>query len=298
MNEYEYKISGEWTGPVPADRIRELVTNGTLNPYDFIRGNGEKSMISKHGEFTNFREDWVKLRSVRVKLDQLWKTKRDALLAKITGTEPEEKLSELQNNNPTINKIIDECKNYWRKEPDGLEVDGIKEKGALNIEIKKRIRGAVPVPVLKDLLVPIDNEPELNDANYQAKRIVVRDWLRDKSLAAEFGVYVFEKHDDIIYVGQTAPPNNGGGFERRIIDGHFTNREEWCQKCTTIRVFKLNQNVGKGTPDDKCRALERLILFYKFGNQDTLLNQQKGASHSSMDEIDKFINSEINKLVN
>jgi hypothetical protein len=296
MNEYEYKISGEWTGPVSADRIRELVTNGTLNPYDFIRGNGEKSMISKHGEFTNFREDWVKLRSVRVKLDQLWKTKRDALLAKITGTEPEERLSELQNNDPTINKIIDECKNYWRKEPDGLEGGGIKEKGALNIEIRKRIREGVPVPVLKDLLIPIDNEPTLNAANYEAKRIVVRDWLRETHLALDFGVYVFEKHDNIIYVGQTAP--NGGGFEKRIIGGHFQKEEEWCQKCTTIRVFKLNQNVGTGTTVERCRALERLILFYKFGNQDTLLNQQQGTSHSSMDEIEKFINSEINKLVN
>ena len=88
MKNYQYKILGKWTSEeVSAERIRELVTNGTLNPYDFIRKNlaedrkdpqWKKFMIRKHAdeeftkeeEFKDIDQDWTKLQSVRTMLDQ------------------------------------------------------------------------------------------------------------------------------------------------------------------------------------------------------------------------------------
>ena len=156
-NIYQYrdKVNGQWiTFFVTAKRIRELVINGTLNPYDFIRKNlnevgkdpqWKKFMIRKHAdeeisqeeEFKDIVKDWTKLLSVRTKLDQLWKAQRDSLLAKITQTDSEKTLDKTRGDkipfkpihktgnisqvHRFVKDIEESCLSYWRKAEDILE---------------------------------------------------------------------------------------------------------------------------------------------------------------------------------
>ena len=84
MSTYIYQVLGKWVEvAVEKDRIHELLTNGTLSPYDLIRrssGDGaDQKVISKHDDFNmdEVWESWRKLIKVRSQLDMLWKAQRD-----------------------------------------------------------------------------------------------------------------------------------------------------------------------------------------------------------------------------
>ena len=324
MKKYQYKILGKWVGPVKPERIRELVTNGTLNPYDFIRKNlaedgkdpqWKKFMIRKHvdeefskeEEFKDIDQDWTKLLSVRTKLDQLWKTQRDSLLAKITGTEAEAELNGLRRKNDFSEKAEGECLSYWRNEPDGLKDKNDECKGALNIEIRKRIGGGLPGKCLPGL-----NHSSIGEAMdpvaYDSKKNEVRNWLEKNGLDHPGGVYLFERNGDLLYVGQTTSGINSG-FGERIVNGHFqqekTNpiKNSKCHECDTITIYPVNNGVGTGPEQTRTWDLEKMFIRKQKGRDndyDGTLNSKKSDGDNNyinpIEKILSFLKTEIEDL--
>ena len=324
-NIYQYrdKVNGQWiTFFVTAKRIRELVINGTLNPYDFIRKNlnevgkdpqWKKFMIRKHAdeeisqeeEFKDIVKDWTKLLSFRTKLDQLWKAQRDSLLAKITGTEAE--LNELRRNNDFSEKAEEECLSYWRNEPDGLKDRNDECKGALNIEIRKRIVGGLPGKCLKGLNYSSSGQA-MDPVAYDSKKNEVRNWLEDNGLDHPGGVYLFERNGDLLYVGQTTSGINSG-FGERIVNGHFqeektkTITNSKCHECDTITIYPVNRGVGTGPEQTRTRDLEKMFIRKQKGryneNDGTLYSRRFYGDNNYINPIEKilsFLKTEIEDL--
>jgi hypothetical protein len=323
MKNYQYKVFGKWTGEeVSAERIRELVTNGSLTPYDFIREevteNGEKKwkkfMICKHGdeEFTNIREDWAKLQSVRTRLDELWKAQRDSLLSQITGTEAEAELNELRrkkNNEKLKNKLQKDCVSFWNDDVDVLIENSPSPQKILQIQIKKKIAADCLNNPEKFTLDGLSGEVSLDQAAYESKRKKIEDWLCASGFSNESGVYIFYVNEKPLYVGETALRLTKGGnwnngtFIKRFFEGdaaHFTKEipsdgKTWTLLCTKIRFFlPKNKSTTAGIQKINAQEMERLLIL-KYGLEE-LLNEKPGTKKSPIDDILRELESEIDGL--
>jgi hypothetical protein len=260
MKNYQYKILGEWTGEeVSAERIRELVTNGSLTPYDFIKvqvtENGEKKwkkfMIRKHAdeefsmeeEFKEIEQDRAKLHSIRAKLDQLWKAQRDSLLAKITGTNPEKalditrgdkieflpihkKANEKQQVHRFVKDIEESCLIYWREAEDLFETpDNNEPEGGLQKAIKSGLQADCLNNPEKYCIDGLEGDAELDDVAYVEKRKKVEDWLHSKEFHSQWGAYIFYENDEPLYVGETGLRKSkdrkwkNGTYGKRFLEG-------------------------------------------------------------------------------
>jgi hypothetical protein len=261
MKNYQYKILGKWVGgneePILAERIRELVTNGSLTPYDFIREevteNGAKKwkkfMICKHGdeEFTNIREDWAKLQSVRTRLDKLWKAQRDSLLAQITGTDAEAELIRLRRENNFSEETEAVCLGYWRTDKNDKII------GALRKEMSERST--------KDS--PYSFKFEKPEGSLAEKRDEIFKWFQqnnsnESKIEKGFGCYSFENDEGVLYVGEASSRT----FKARMVD-HFANGKEWCEKADLVNFWLLdNSKLKSGTSKQRAQLLERVLILY------------------------------------
>ena len=99
---YHYLLLSVWHGPVEAARIKELVLNGTLSPADYVKDaedpNAKPVILHEHpsDDLNGINAEWMKLRAVVRVLDRLWIAQRDALMAQITDTTPEDALKEIR----------------------------------------------------------------------------------------------------------------------------------------------------------------------------------------------------------
>jgi len=333
MSDFKYKMLGEWTGPVSAERILQLITNGTLNPYDLIMKEGQedkKSIICNHDDFKeNIWREWAKLRSVRAKLDQLWKAQRDSLLAAITGTNPEKtleiirgdkieflpihkKADEKQQVHRFVEDIEKSCLSYWRKAEDLLETqDNNEPEGGLQKAIKSGIHADCLKKPEKYCIDGLEGYAELDDVAYVEKRKKVEDWLHSKEFYSQWGAYIFYDNDEPLYVGETGLSKSkvgkwkNGTYGKRFLESdsaHFPKGKpsikdkEWSFKCTKIRILLLNTFGKKGdsVKKEKSQAMERLLIL-KY-DLDKLKNKNPGTKQSSVDDILSKLESEITGL--
>lgn len=245
MDEYEYKFLGKWikvpdtsheeVTPEPKERIRELLINGTLSPFDFIRVNGQKSMISKHEDFRNAFDDWERLRSVRVKLNRLWKGQLDEIMASITsGMNTQQRILGAEENIQKVRlemdeyEIEDEIKKYWQS-----------GEGFLDAEIAKR--SYRDYPKSSPVLQCASPGCEMAEVAYQEKMEKLIEWLSSTGEGENAGIYVFKNSTSVIYVGQT---NENQGFANRIIQ-HFRGGRSFCHESISIEVYRVRMNVGR-----------------------------------------------------
>ena len=321
MSDFKYKMLGEWRGPVSAERILQLITNGTLNPYDLIMKEGQedkKSIICKHDDFKkDIGREWAKLRSVRAKLDQLWKAQRDSLLAAITGTNPEKtleiirgdkieflpihkKADEKQQVHRFVEDIEKSCLSYWRKADKDLlsQYYTDEPKKIFQKEIKKWVKEECLKKPDKYSIDQLSECSNSGEKEYKLKKNKVLGWLAKSQLCRKWGIYIFyDINDQPLYVGETATRQTTGGgwtngnFEDRAKD-HFNKAKKWALRCTKIRILLLN--TWNNSFKDVSQAMERLLIL-KY-DLDKLKNKNPGTKQSSVDDILSKLESEITGL--
>lgn len=218
---YRDKVNGQWISePVSGERILELVTRGTLTPYDFVckEGGGKPQMI--RDAFPEAEKHWAMLRKIRVDLNRYWEVQLDSLMSKITMTKSElsfDKLKSSSNQGIQKKEIEDGLLSYWRSAPSDVN--------KLEKEIKRR---------------HYNNEPEVystEDCSFES----LKDWMVSKNLDGDFGCYAFfDKKSDTgncNYIGMTARP----GFKTRL-KNHFDDPQKtWTENFDEIHFWKINQ---------------------------------------------------------
>ena len=284
MSVYKFRILGLWVqDAVEKERIYELLTNGTLSPYDLIKrtsGDGrDQRVISKHEDFDpdEVWKSWRKLINLRSKLDELWKSQRDSLLAKITETEPESNLSQLRKASNYEDTVRENCLTFWRNEPVG--------RSLLDKQIKKR-------------------HYTTQFKSYIAKGLSfdsLSNWLAGQGLDGNFGCYAFFNNSSdsevqtCLYVGMTAKL----GFRQRL-KNHFDNTKSCTQNFHKIHFWRINKKSVPGTSEldelkkrqIRCWVLEKLLIK----KYQPLENDTKGNLKDSCDKIIDIIHSEIRGL--
>ena len=303
--QYRDKVNGQWiTFFVTAKQIRELVINGTLNPYDFIRKNvnevgkdpqWKKFMIRKNAdeeitqeeEFKDIVQDWTKLLSVRTKLDQLWKAQRDSLLAKITQTDSEKTLDKTRGDkipfkpihktgnisqvHRFVKDIEESCLSYWRKAEDILETLGNNEpEGCLQKEIKNGVRADCFKNPNKYCIDGLERVEVIDGEAYEKKKQKVRDWLSRSGFYNKWGVYIFYNGDGKPeYIGEAAPFTDRFGNWR---NGNFGDR------------FFNNTNSHFQTKKPWCLQFTkiRILLLNTFGGNAESVKKEKSQAMERM----------------
>jgi len=284
MINYKYRILGVWAQEaVKKERIHELLTNGTLSPYDLIKrassDGADQKVISKHDDFNAHEvwESWRKLIHVRSQLDELWKAQRDSLLSKITGVNPEANLNQLRNANDYSDTIRENCLMFWRKEPEA--------KSVLDQEIRKRHY----TPKFKRYIP--------SDLSFDS----LSNWLAREELDGNFGCYAFFSKPSgtnvelCLYVGMTAKL----GFKQRL-KNHFEVSKPCTQNFHQIHFWRINKKSVPGTSEldelkkrqIRCWILEKLLIK-KYEPQE---NDTKGNLEDPCDEIINVIHSEVRGL--
>ena len=131
---YRDKVKGGWISePVSRERILELVTSGTLTPYDFVKVGFESKLICDLWEDNTAEEHWAMLRKIRVDLNRYWEVQLDSLMSKITKTKTELSFDKLKSSSyQRIQKkeIEHGLLTYWRSAPSDVN--------KLEKEIKRR----------------------------------------------------------------------------------------------------------------------------------------------------------------
>lgn len=281
--QYRDKVNDQWIkDPVSEERILELVTRGTLTPYDFVKGDkSEPLMIRDLWKDNTAEEHWAMLRKIRVNLNRYWEVQLDSLMSKITGTDQEPSFVELkrpnvQNVQKQANK--DELLSYWR--------NAHSDVNKLEKEIKRR---------------HYNNEPEVystEDCSFES----LKDWMVSKNLDGDFGCYAFfdKKSDNgnCNYIGMTARL----GFKTRL-RSHFDDPQKtWTENFDEIHFWKINQrgltNANIQTQNQserrqfRCWLLEKLLIK-KYQPKE---NGTEGNLSDPCDEIVDIIASEISGL--
>tara|TARA_Y100000588_G_scaffold394669_1_gene516432 strand:+ start:2172 stop:3269 length:1098 start_codon:yes stop_codon:yes gene_type:complete len=318
---------GKWSNQcVSSARIRELVTNGTLTPFDYIKAKkvaeGEKSkwekpkMILRHDGFKEkVEKDWAKLQNVRTMLNQLWKAQRDSLLAKITKTEPEPSFKSFrskENKKNLKNKLQKGCVRFWNDDVDVLKENSYSPKKRLQNAIKTGVKAEClnNSTKYKYILDDLNGGDDLDQAAYETKRKEVEDWLFKLDLHNKWGVYIFYDNEKPLYVGETGLRKSSekwinGTYHKRFFelsDEHFPltkpsiKDKEWSLKCTKIRILLLNTHGAKDDSIEKIKSqeMERLLIL-KYGLEE-LLNEKPGTKKGPIDDVLSELESEIDGL--
>jgi hypothetical protein len=302
LYKYRSKISGILIDqPVDKDMMLELVSRGTLTPYDFVQicvdGNDDQTpkMISE--VFPESIEKWALLRKIRSYFNKLWEAQLDDIMAMISsGQHPNLQLRQAERtledyrNNLTFNSIENELKKLWD--------EGNGSKFVSN-EIKYRKRANDPVEITD--LYPVAGEEEYLSADdldkkYQdlEEKLHLRSWDR--------GVYVFWSGDEPTYVGK-ARQNFGQRFSQ-----HFEKQKLLCDQnqfdendvrflhdATKVQLYTLKISVG----DKPITEFESLMIFYR-GNSNNKFrprdNRNSGSSDNPLQVALKIIEQEIAEL--
>ena len=279
---YRDKVKGGWISePVSRERILELVTSGTLTPYDFVKVGFESKLICDLWEDNTAEEHWAMLRKIRVDLNRYWEVQLDSLMSKITKTKTELSFDKLKSSSyQRIQKkeIEHGLLTYWRSAPSDVN--------KLEKEIKSR---------------HYNNEPEVystEDCSFES----LKDWMVSKNLDGDFGCYAFfDKKSDTgncNYIGMTARL----GFKTRL-KNHFDDPQKtWTENFDEIHFWKINQlgltNANTQTQNQserrqiRCWLLEKLLIK-KYQPKE---NRTRGNLSDPCDEIVDIIASEISGL--
>jgi hypothetical protein len=302
LYKYRSKISGSFIDqPVDKDMILELVSRGTLTPYDFVQicvdGNDDPTpkMISE--VFPESIKKWALLRKIRLYFNKLWEAQLDDIMAMISsGQHPNlqqrqsERTLEDFRNKSTFSSIENDLKKLWD------EGDGSK---FVSNEIKYRKRANDPVELID--LYPVAGEDKYLsgddlDKKYQDLEQKLQSIRRDR------GVYVFWSGDEPTYVGK-ARKNFGRRFKE-----HYKKQKKLCVKnqfdendvrflhdATKVQLYTLKMSVG----EKPITEFESLMIFYR-GNANNKFrprdNRNSGSSENPLQVALKIIEQEIAEL--
>jgi len=303
LYKYRNKISGILIDqPVDKDIILELVSRGTLTPYDFVQicpqgndGDPSPKMISE--VFPESIKKWASLRKIRSYFNKLWEAQLDDIMAMISsGQHPNLQLRQAERtledfrNKLTFSSIENELKKLWNK--------GDNSKFVRN-EIMYRKRANDPVE-LTDLFPVADEKEYLSsddlDKKYQDLEQKSQKKRKDR------GVYVFWSGDEPTYVGK-ATKNFGRRFKE-----HYKKQKKLCGKnqfdendvrflhdATKVQLYTLKMSVG----DKPITEFESLMIFYR-GNANNKFrprdNRNSGSSDNPLQVALKIIEQEIAEL--
>ena len=302
LYKYRNKITGILIDqPVDKDMILELVSRGTLTPYDFVQicvdGNDDPSLKMITEVFPESIEKWALLRKIRSYFNKLWEAQLDDIMAMISsGQHPNLQLRQAERtledfrNKLTFSSIENELKKLWNT--------GDSSNFVRN-EIMYRKRANDPVEIID--LYPVAGEEEYLSADDLDKKYQdLEEKLQSRS--RDRGVYVFWSGDEPTYVGK-ARQNFGQRFSQ-----HFEKQKLLCDQnqfdendvrflhdATKVQLYTLKMNVG----DKPITEFESLMIFYR-GNSNNKFrprdNRNSGSSDNPLQVALKIIEQEIAEL--
>ena len=302
LYKYRNKITGILIDqPVDKDMILELVSRGTLTPYDFVQicvdGNDDPSLKMITEVFPESIEKWALLRKIRSYFNKLWEAQLDDIMAMISsGQHPNLQLRQAERtledfrNKLTFSSIENELKKLWNT--------GDSSNFVRN-EIMYRKRANDPVEIID--LYPVAGEEEYLSADDLDKKYQdLEEKLQSRS--RDRGVYVFWSGDEPTYVGK-ARQNFGQRFSQ-----HFEKQKLLCDQnqfdendvrflhdATKVQLYTLKMNVG----DKPITEFESLMIFYR-GNANNKFrprdNRNSGSSDNPLQVALKIIEQEIAEL--
>jgi hypothetical protein len=302
LYKYRNKISGSLIDqPVDKDMILELVTRGTLTPYDFVEicveGNDDPTLKMISEVLPESIKKWALLRKIRSYFNKLWEAQLDDIMAMISsGQHPNLQLRQAERtleefrNQLNFSSIENELKRLWD------EGDGSK---FVSNEIKYRKRANDPVELI-DLYPVSDDEGYLSaddlDKKYQDLEQKLQERSRDR------GVYVFWSGEEPTYVGkarQNFGQRFGQHFEKQkllCIKNQFDENEvRFLHDATKVQLYTLKISVG----NKPISEFESLMIFY-LGNADNKFrprdNRNSGSSKNPLGVALNIIEQEIAEL--
>ena len=302
LYKYRSKITGILIDqPVDKDMILELVSRGTLTPYDFVQicvdGNDDPSLKMITEVFPESIEKWALLRKIRSYFNKLWEAQLDDIMAMISsGQHPNLQLRQAERtledfrNKLTFSSIENELKKLWNT--------GDSSNFVRN-EIMYRKRANDPVE-LTDLFPVADEKEYLSADDLDKKYQDIEDKLQSRS--RDRGVYVFWSGDEPTYVGK-ARQNFGQRFSQ-----HFEKQKLLCDQnqfdendvrflhdATKVQLYTLKMSVG----EKPITEFESLMIFYR-GNSNNKFrprdNRNSGSSDNPLQVALKIIEQEIAEL--
>ncbi len=309
LYQYRDKVNGQWISElVSRGRILELVTRGTLTPYDFVQEGESKPQMIRN-VFPEAEDHWAKLRKIRVQLNRLWEAQLDdimaivssGLLSKTMGKQRrcETSLKSLRKNFSS-DQIKDEIKRLWSGEPSSSFIED---------EIKHRMLKGDPKTfelhppssgITEGLLSEEDFKEKFENLEQDLKK-----HLKKKSVK-KTGVYVFWAGEQVTYVGEATV-----GFKKRFKQ-HYNNqkglkdkypsdikscdiKDNWfLHDATKVELYML-KNLGTQSISE----FESLMIF-NHGDPDNKYlprdNKKSGSSMAPVEVAMKIIDSEIREL--
>jgi len=300
MCEYKYrdKVNGSWISKgVTADQILELVTRGTLTPYDSVLEEGKSNPEMICEIFPEAEECWSLLRKIRLNLNRLWEAQLDDIMAMISsGQHPNLQLRQAERtledfrNKLTFSSIENELKKLWNTGDNSNFVSN---------EIKYRKGANDPVDLI-DLCPSAEEDEYLSSEDLDKKYQDLEQKLQTKR--KDRGVYVFWSGYEPTYVGK-ATKNFGRRFKE-----HYKKQKKLCDKnqfdendvrflhdATKVQLYALKMNVG----DKPIAEFESLMIFYR-GNANNQFrprdNRNSGSRDNPLQVALKIIEQEIAEL--
>ena len=302
LYKYRNKISGSLIEqPVDKNIILELVTRGTLTPYDFVQvsveGNDDPTpkMISE--VLPESIKMWALLRKIRSYFNKLWEAQLDDIMGMISsGQHPNLQLRQAERtlegfrNQLTFSAIENELKKLWNR--------GDNSKFVRN-EIMYRKGANDPVGLID--LCPVPNEGEYLSSDDLDKKYQDLEQKSQKK-RKDRGVYVFWSGDEPTYVGKAVK-----NFGRRFKD-HYKKQKKLCDNirfdekdvrflhdATKVQLYTLKMSVG----DKPITEFESLMIFYR-GNDNNKFrprdNRNSGSRDNPLQVALNIIEQEIAEL--
>jgi len=298
-HQYRDKVNGQWIkDPVSEERILELVTRGTLTPYDFVRKEGGDKPQMIRNAFPEAVEHWAMLRKIRVDLNKLWEAQLDDIMAIISsGHHPRIQLREAENSlnkfrdSFSLKKIKDEIRRVWGNETQSSFVQN---------EIKHRKLANDPLE-----FVHLDGDEEekeiLSLSNFEHKFQNLKQNLKSRNAWKKRGVYVFWSGDKVTYVGK-AERTFGRRFkqhyrEQRQLcsDDNGKSKRRFLHDATKVELYLLRINVGT----NPITEFESLMIFHHGDSSKDFRprdNLNSGSASNPLGAAMKIIEIEVGEL--